>query len=381
MNMRLFLSPPHPSGTEALWLQRALDSKYLAPVGPMLDELENWFKLYWDMPHVLAVNSATSALHLAIHHLREYRHPPDDPRPPLIIASTLTFIASVAPALHQGCEVWLVDSEAESWNMDPILLSRALEEADHQSRQVLTVLPTELYGQACDLDAIHGLTSPRHIPILLDAAESLGCRSYCQSQPWARVTSLNGNKIVTASAGGILASDDALLIDHARKLSMQSREPAAHYEHRELGYNFRMSNLLAAVALSQLETLEARVSRRQDIFSHYQSGLSHIDGISWMPEAAWNKGTRWLSALRMHPETTGWSPEDLRVHLEEVNIESRPVWKPLHLQPVLKQLPVFRNGTADQIFREGLCLPSGSGMSHDDVDRVIHRIQTALTQG
>jgi len=376
--MRIFLSPPHQSGSEALWLRRALESNYLAPVGPMLDELEAWFREYWHLSHALAVQSATAALHLAIHHLREYRHPPTDPRPPLVIASSFTFIASISPALHQGCEVWLVDSEAESWNMDPILLARALEEADRQSRQVLTVVPTELYGQACDLDAIHGLTSPRGIPILLDAAESLGAESTCTSTPWARVTSFNGNKIVTSSAGGMLVSDDALLIDHARKLSMQAREPVAHYEHRELGYNFRMSNLLAAVALSQLETLEERVTRRREIFDRYRNDLGEIDGISWMPEAVWNKGTRWLTTLRMHPETTGWTPEDLRIHLEQDDIESRPVWKPLHLQPVLHHLPTFLNGTSDQIFREGLCLPSGSGMTDEDVARVINRVRVAL---
>lgn len=376
--MRIFLSPPHQTGTESEWLQRALDTNYLAPAGPMLGELESWFCNHWHAAGAVALQSATSALHLAIHHLREVRHPPRDPRPPLILASTFTFIASLAPALHQGCEVWLVDSEPESWNMDPILLSRALEEADQQSRQVLAVIPTELYGQACDLDAIHGLTHPRHIPILLDAAESLGAESSCSSTPWARVTSFNGNKIVTASSGGMLVSDDMRLIEHARKLSMQAREPVAHYEHRELGYNFRMSNLLAAVALSQLETLPQRVLRRREIFETYRQALQDVPGVQWMSEAQWNQCTRWLSVMRMHPETTGWTPEDLRQRLEEFDIETRPVWKPLHRQPVLQHLRTFLNSTSDILYREGLCLPSGSGMTQEDLERICTELRRAL---
>lgn len=377
--MRLFLSPPHPTGTEADWFRKVLDTNYLAPAGPYLDELEAWMADHWKVSGALALNSATSALHLALRHLVDRRHPQGDPRPPLVLASSLSFIASISSALHLGCEVWLLDSEESSWTLDPILLSRALETAEADARPILTVLPTELYGQACDLDAVHGLCEPRGIPILLDSAESLGVRTTCTAGPWARVTSFNGNKIVTCSAGGILATDDRDLLLHARKLSMQAREPAVHYEHREIGYNYRMSHILAGVALSQLETLQARVDRRRAIFARYRERLAGLEGLSWMPEAPWNHATRWLSVLRLHPPKTGWTPEDLRRKLEQHDIESRPVWKPLHQQPALARLRFFGNGISDTLFSEGLCLPSGTGMTDDDVDRVADLIREALT--
>lgn len=368
--MRLYLSPPHQTGTEAAWLQRALDTNYLAPAGPMLDRLESTMAGLLEFRRALAVNSATSALQLAVRHLRDVRHPFDDPRPPLVLASSLSFIASVAPALHLGCEVRLIDSEEESWTLDPVLLSAALGEARAENRRVLAVIPTQLYGQSCDLDAICGLCDPAGVPVLLDAAESLGVETEFRSRPWATVVSFNGNKIVTCSAGGVLASDDERLMAHARKLGMQAREPAVHYEHREVGYNARMSNLLAAVALAQLEALPERVARRREIFHHYQERLGDLPGVSWMPEAHWNQCTRWLSVMRIHRETAGVAPEDIRRALEKEDIESRPVWKPLHRQPALARLRFYGNGVSDTLFREGLCLPSGTGMTQGDLDRV-----------
>jgi dTDP-4-amino-4,6-dideoxygalactose transaminase len=368
MSDRIYLSPPYQTGTELEWLRKALETNYLAPMGPFITELETWLAQHYHCTSALALNSCTSALQLAVRHLIDNRHPASDPRPPLIIASSLTFIASISSALHLGCEVWLVDSEWDSWTLDPVLLSRALMDADAQDRQVLTVIPTDLYGQSCDMDALHGLCSPRGIPILLDAAESLGAQSTCRSKPWATATSFNGNKIVTSSAGGALISDDSTLIAHARSLSMQARMPVPHYEHRELGYNAGMSHLLAAVALSQLETLDHRVTRRRKIFQTYREAFPDID---WMPEAAWNRSTRWLSVCRLHPEQTGVTPEEVRKELEKQNIESRPVWKPLHQQPVCHHFKMYNQGVADQLFREGLCLPSGTAMSDQDLQRVV----------
>ena len=378
--MRLFLSPPHQTGAEAEWLRAALDTNYLAPAGPLLDRLEEEIATRLGHRHALALNSATSALHLAIRHLRDTRPIHPNSGPPVILAASLSFIASVSPALHQGCEVWLIDVEEESWTMDPVLLARALRDATAEQRTVLAVIPTELYGQACDLDAIRGLCDPAGVPVLLDGAESLGVRYVGSARPWASVTSFNGNKIITASGGGMLVSDDEQLITHARKLAAQAREAEVHYEHAELGYNFRMSHLLAAVALCQLEALDDRVQRRREIFDLYRNELSDLPGVSWMPEARWNHCTRWLSVMRIHAETFGVTPEDIRLDLEEEDIESRPVWKPLHRQPALRGLRCYGGAVSDQLFREGLCLPSGSAMNDRDVVRVAGIIRKSRGQ-
>jgi len=367
--MRVFLSPPHQAGTEAGFLREVLASNYLAPVGPMLDRFESAMCGRLGFRHALALNSATAAIELAIRHLLDTRYDRRDPRPPLVLASSLTFIASVAPAARLGCEVRLIDAEEDSWTLDPIHLSHALQEALAESRQVLAVIPTDLYGQACDLQAIRGLCDPMGIPVLCDAAEALGTVSSLPS-PWATVISFNGNKIITCSGGGILASDDAELIAHARKLSMQAREPALHYEHRELGYNHRLSNLLAGVAMAQLGVLDERVRQKRAIFAAYQARLGDLPGLGFMPEAAWNQCTRWLTVLRIHEETTGLCPEDIRLALEAEDIESRPVWKPLHQQPVFQGIRTYGGAVADAIYREGLCLPSGSAMGEAEIDRV-----------
>ncbi|MEX2381106.1 MAG: DegT/DnrJ/EryC1/StrS family aminotransferase [Opitutales bacterium] len=365
---RIFLSPPHQNGLEPELIQEVLQSNYLAPAGPMLDRLEATMSRISGCPHCLALNTGTAALHLAIRHLLD-RDRRSDPRPPVVIAASLSFIASVAPALHMGCEVWLTDVEEESWTMDPILLSHALTDAQAEGRQILCVLPTDLFGQACDLAAIRGLCDSTGIPVLCDSAEALGVER-TGPDPWAQVFSFNGNKIITCSGGGILATHDGELARHARKLSMQAREDFVHYEHRELGYNYRLSNLLAGVAVAQLETLRDRVRTRRGIFEGYRERLQSVDGISFMPEANWNQSTRWLSVIRIHPETFGRDREQVRLALEAENIESRPVWKPLHRQPALRHLRCYGGEISDLLFSEGLCLPSGSALTDDDLDRI-----------
>lgn len=368
MMQRIFLSPPHQNGHELRLIQEVLHSNYLAPVGPMLDRLETEMSRICGAPHCLAVNSGTAALHLALRHLRD-TSAHEDPLPPVVIAASLSFIASVTPALYLGCEVWLTDVEAESWTMDPIQLSHALTQAQAENRQVLAVLPTDLYGQACDLSAIKGLCKPEGIPVICDSAEALGVQ---REGPRARanIFSFNGNKIITCSGGGILASHDETLIAHTRKLSMQARENCPHYEHLEIGYNYRLSNLLAAVAVAQLETLPDRVRQKRQIFEGYRERLGHLDGLSFMPEAQWNTCTRWLSVIRIDPRRFGADREKIRLTLEAENIESRPVWKPLHQQPALSHLRMFGGSVSDQLFSEGLCLPSGTAMTDGDLDRI-----------
>lgn len=374
---RIFLSPPHQNGREPAWIQKVLQSNYLAPVGPVLDELEAEMAAVTGMPHCLAVTSGTAAIHLALRHLADHAPlPHPGARPPVVIAATLSFIASIAPALQLGCEVWLCDAEEQSWTLDPILLSRALHTARAEERQVLCVLPTDLYGQACDLQAIRGLCDPAGIPVLCDSAESLGVQRK-GPQPHTQIFSFNGNKIITSSGGGLLASQDETLIAHARKLASQAREPTVHYEHCEIGYNYRMSNLLAAVAMAQLETLQDRVEKRRTIFNGYRKRLGDVDGITFMPEAEWNTPTHWLSAIRIDPLHFGADRERIRLALEAENIESRPVWKPLHLQPVLQSLRSFGGQAAEVIFSEGLCLPSGSALTESDLDRICDIIRSA----
>lgn len=365
---RIYLSPPHQNGRELAHIQEVLQSNYLAPVGPMLDRLEHDMSRITGIPHCLALNAGTAALHLALRHLRD-QQPQDERMPPLVIAASLSFIASITPALYLGCEVWLCDVEPESWTIDPIQLSHALTQARLENRRVLCVLPTDLYGQACDLSAIKGLCDPMGIPVICDSAEALGVEREGPA-PHAQIFSFNGNKIITCSGGGILASHDETLIAHARKLSMQARENFVHYEHREIGYNYRLSNLLAAVAVAQLESLQDRVRRRREIFDGYQKRLHDLEGISFMPEANWNTCTRWLSVIRIDPRRFGADREHIRLALEAADIESRPVWKPLHQQPVLQHLRMFGGPVSDTLFAEGLCLPSGSALSDNDLDRI-----------
>jgi dTDP-4-amino-4,6-dideoxygalactose transaminase len=379
--MRIYLSPPHPAGTEMEYLQKAFDSRYIAPAGPLLGELEQAIAERTGFRHALALQTGTSALHLAIRHLIDTRHPPDFPLPPLVLASSLTFIASVAPALQMGCEVRLIDAEEDSWTLDPVLLSHALTEARAEERPVLAVLPTDLYGQRCDIQAIQGLCAAQGIPVICDAAEALGAEYTLPGlpKPLAEIYSLNGNKIITASAGGLLVSDDGNLIRHALKLSQQAREPVAHYEHRELGYNYRMSHLLAAVALAQLGVLDERIAARRAVFEGYQERLGDLPGVSFMPEAPWNTATRWLTIIRMDTNECACTPEELRQHLETHDIESRRVWKPLHRQPVLSHLRMYTAGVADRLYEEGLCLPSGPTLTAPDLDRICGLIRKEIT--
>lgn len=373
---RIFLSPPHQNGLELGKIQEVLDSNYLAPVGPMLGNLEAKMCEVLGLPHAVALSSGTAALQLAYHHLLS-RFRPQTPAPPVVIGCSLSFIASVAPAAQLGCEIWLVDAEEGSWTIDPIHLNNALLEAAAEQRDVLCVVPTDLYGQAADLDAVHGLCDPKGIPVICDSAEALGVVRH-GANPRTQVISFNGNKILTSGGGGVLASEDLNLIQHALKLSTQAREPVAHYEHTELGYNLRMGNLTAAVAVAQLQSLPERVQRRREIFSRYHQNLGDLPGVTFMPEASWNTASRWLTVLRIDSRVAGVDPESVRLALEAENIESRPMWKPLHQQPVFRGIRMFGSGVADVLFEEGLCLPSGTALTDPDLDRISGIISQTL---
>ncbi len=367
---RIYLSPPHMGGAEQRYLQEAFDSNFIAPVGPQLTAFEEAFCEATGFSHAVAVASGTAAIHLGLRHLGVGRGD-------IVLASTLTFIGSVSPILFQGAEPVFVDCDRETWNLDPKLLEIEIERLSSQGKRVAAVLPTDLYGQSCDLESIRSICDAHGIPVFVDAAESLGSTHRGQSVGKGAVAaafSFNGNKILTTSGGGILASDDADLIEYARFLSTQAKEDEPHFEHREIGYNYRMSNLVAAVGLGQLEVLKDRVKRKREIFEFYAAAFAGVEGIELMPEADYGVCNRWLTVALFDSDVFGCNREAVRLKLESENIESRPLWKPMHQQPVFEGRRVVGGKVAEALFETGLCLPSGTAMSDSDLHRVVKTI-------
>ncbi len=418
---RIFLSPPHMGGEEMRFVREAFESNYIAPLGPQVDAFEREFADYIGIRHCVALSSGTAAMHLAMRILGVGQG--DE-----VIASTLTFIGSVTPAVFQGAKLTFVDCDRESWNIDPDLLEEELERCEKRGGLPKAVVPTDLYGQCCDLPRILDICHRYDIPVVCDSAESLGAQYLTQRRKCvkrqgaatkgqasekdgrdissdvrqgqmahagvgakAAVFSFNGNKIITTSGGGMLASDDEEFIDYARNLSQQAKEPLPYYEHAQIGYNYRMSNILAAIGRGQLRALDERVKRKREIFAYYKNALGDLPGIEFMPEPKWNKSNRWLTVVLITPEEFGADKEMVRLALEEENIEARPVWKPMHLQPVFnpqtasRKVAKSQNGkkykaktvggsVAEDLFERGLCLPSGTAMTEGDPDRVIQTI-------
>jgi dTDP-4-amino-4,6-dideoxygalactose transaminase len=396
-NPRIFLSPPHMNGNELAWVKKAFDSNYIAPLGPMVDAFERAFAEKVGIAHTVALSSGTAAMHLAMRILDV--GPGDE-----VFASTLTFMGSVSPVVFQGARPVFIDADRQTWNLDPDLLEAELERCSRRGHLPKAVVPTDLYGQSADLDRIRDICRPYGVPVLADSAEALGASyhgRHAGAGAHAAVFSFNGNKIITTSGGGLLASDDGAFIARARYLSQQARQPFAHYEHTEVGYNYRMSNILAAVGLGQLDCLDDRVRRKREICDAYRAALADLPGISFMPEAAYGRCSRWLTVILIDPPGFGTDRETVRLALEAENIESRPVWKPMHLQPVFRaeaqrsegkgesfalnaeremvkpadseQGAVSRNqvypcravggAIAEHLFAQGLCLPSGTAMT------------------
>ncbi len=378
INKRLYLSPPHMGNHEKELVAEAFASNFIAPLGPMVDAFEREMATHTGIPYCLALNSGTAATHLALRHLNIGAGD-------VVLASTLTFIGSVTPVLFQGASLVFVDADPQTWNMDPIRLEEAIQLCTRQGRKPRAVIPTDLYGQCCDYDRLSAICSPLGIPLIVDAAEAMGARYkgvHSGKGAYAAIFSFNGNKIITTSGGGMLASEDRALIEHARKLSQQAREPLPYYEHTEIGYNYRLSNVLAAIGRGQLQVLEDRVQCRRRIFSAYQKALGDIRGVSFMPEAAYGKANRWLTVMLLDPSVLTTNPEHIRQALEEHNIEARPVWKPMHLQPVFAGCTRVGGNVAETIFQQGLCLPSGSAMTDSDVERVSEIVRkNLLNQG
>jgi pyridoxal phosphate-dependent aminotransferase EpsN len=359
------------SGQEQLYVADAFASNWIAPLGPHVDAFEKEFAEQVGVPYALALDSGTAALHLA---LRLFGVGPGDE----VVVSTLTFAASAFPVIYQGAHPIFIDSEAHSWNMDPQLLAEFLAERARRGRLPKAVIVVHLYGQCADLAPILSLCDRYAIPLIEDAAEALGSHYHGRcagSFGKASIFSFNGNKIITTSGGGMLVSHDAEFVAHARKLSTQARDPAPHYQHSEVGFNYRMSNLLAAVGRAQLQVLEERVAARRRNFAWYQEHLGGLPGISFMPDANWGRHTHWLTCLTVDPIAFGADRDQIRLALEAENIEARPVWKPLHLQPVFVACESVGGKVSERLFEQGLCLPSGSNLCEADLARVAETIR------
>jgi dTDP-4-amino-4,6-dideoxygalactose transaminase len=386
---RIFLSPPHMSGYEQRYIHEAFESNYIAPLGPQVDSFEKEFAEKIGISHAVALCSGTAAIHIA---LCELGIEAGDE----VLASTLTFIGGVSPVAFLGAKPVFIDADYETWNMDPDLLAEEINTCAQQGRLPKAVVPTDLYGQCADLDRILEICAPYEIPVVVDAAEALGA-SYkgrgAGAGAKAAIFSFNGNKIITTSGGGMLASEDKEFIAKARFLSQQARDVAPHFEHSQIGFNYRMSNILAAIGRGQLQVLDERVRVKRQVFARYQAALQDIEGIEFMPEAPFGKSNRWLTVILISPEQFGTDREAVRVALEAENIEARPLWKPMHLQPVFnpqitqingrkkaqntqnkkKQYPcrVVGGEVAEDLFKRGLCLPSGTALTDEDIQRVV----------
>lgn len=390
------------------YVQDAFDSNWVAPLGPNVDAFEKSLSGYCGIKHAAALSSGTAGIHLALVMLGI--KPGDE-----VIASTFTFSATINPIVYLGATPVLIDSESETWNMDPELLEEAIigrraqgsrlraKSVTHHSphlrkasvgdaltppsqssgRQSTHRLPkaiivVHLYGMPANMDEIMAIANKYSIPVIEDAAEALGSRY--NGKPAGTfgkmgVLSFNGNKIITTSGGGALISDNEELIAKARFLSTQARDKAPHYQHSQIGYNYRMSNVLAGIGIGQMEVLEKRVQQRRENFEFYKKNLVQIDGVEFLDEPDESYfSNRWLTSVLIDPDKTGISREELQVELEKENIESRPLWKPMHLQPVFSNCPAYLNGTSENLFSKGLCLPSGSNMTDNDRSRVLEGI-------
>lgn len=357
-------------GDELKYVREAFDSNWIAPVGPHVDAFEKEFCGLTGAKNAAAVSSGTAALHLAMVLLNVGRG--DE-----VACSTFTFAGSAYPIVYQGATPVFIDCDEKAWNMDPQLFEDAVKDRRKKGKKIKAAIVVHLYGQSADLDPILDICRRNDILCVEDAAESLGATykgKHTGTIATIGIFSFNGNKIATTSGGGMLVSSQKELVDKARFFATQARDPAPHYEHSQIGYNYRLSNICAAIGRGQLENLQKRIEQKRAVFEYYQTRLSNIPGFSFMPEPDYGRSNRWLTCLTIDPEKADFASEDIRQALEQENIESRPLWKPMHLQPVFKACPAYVKGVSDRLFKHGLCLPSGTGLTQDDLERIVESI-------
>lgn len=370
---RIYLSSPHMSGNEQKYINDAFETNWIAPLGPNVDAFEQEIASYVGVKGAAAVSSGTAALHLALQLLEVTA---DD----IVFCSTFTFIASANPIVYQGATPVFIDSEPDTWNMSPLALQKAFKDASEKGKLPKAVIVVNLYGQSAKMDEIVSICNQYGVPIVEDAAESLGSIYKGKKSGTLGkfgVYSFNGNKIITTSGGGMLVSNDLEALDKARFLATQARDQAPHYQHSQVGYNYRLSNILAGVGRAQLEVLDERVESRRNIFNLYRQKLSHLKSIEFMSELPETLSNRWLTTILIHENEFNVTVSSIIEELGKKNIEARPLWKPLHLQPVFNGVHIYSHNeqnVSEYLFKRGICLPSGSNMTREDQIKVIDTI-------
>jgi len=370
---RIYLSSPHMSGNEQKYINDAFETNWIAPLGPNVDAFEKEIASYVGTRGAAAVSSGTAAIHLALQLLEVSAGD-------IVFCSTFTFIASANPIIYQGATPVFIDSELDTWNMSPVALQTAFEEALAKDKLPKAVIVVNLYGQSAKMDELASICDQYGVPIIEDAAESLGSTyKGKKSGTLGRfgIYSFNGNKIITTSGGGMLVSNDLEALDKARFLATQARDQAPHYQHSQVGYNYRLSNILAGVGRAQLEVLDERVESRRNIFNLYREKLGHLESIEFMPEMSGTFSNRWLTTILVHENEFNVTVSSIIEELAKKNIEARPLWKPLHLQPLFEGMQIYSHteqNVSEYLFNKGLCLPSGSNMTEEDQMKVIDTI-------
>ncbi len=377
--MKIYLSPPHLDGKEFDYVKDAFDSNWIAPIGPNLENFEAIVSDLTGKKYGLALSSGTAAIHLALKYIGIGKYD-------TVFCSDLTFAGSCNPVYYEGAEAVFIDSEPESWNMSPNALEQAFHDAAKHGRLPKAVIVVNLYGQSADMDKLVPICESYQVPMIEDAAESLGAAykgvpsgSFGQYS----IVSFNGNKIVTTSSGGMLLSDDLTVIEKARFWATQSREPAIHYEHKEIGYNYRLSNILAGIGIGQCEKLSEKIANKRRIFDQYKDAFRDLDGVSMMPIPEWSSPNYWLSVMTIS-NRDDTVQQGIIQELAKHEIESRPVWKPMHLQPVFRHCAFFAHAempVSDGLFNKGICLPSGTGLTAAEQATVIEIVEGKLKQG
>ncbi|MBK8946922.1 MAG: aminotransferase class I/II-fold pyridoxal phosphate-dependent enzyme [Ignavibacteriae bacterium] len=392
MNKKIWLSSPHMSGNEFLNVKEAFETNWIAPLGPHVNNFELELADYTGAKYAAALSSGTAALHLALIILGIKRG--DE-----VICQSFTFSASANPIVYQGATPVFVDSEKDTWNICPILLEEAIKDRIKKGKKPKAIIAVHLYGMPAKLNDLLTISDKYSIPIIEDAAEALGSKYSIQNSEFRRqneaekrrneeewkmcgsfglmsILSFNGNKIITTSGGGALLSDNEEFINETRFLATQARDNAPHYQHSQIGYNYRLSNVCAAIGRGQLKVLDERVAQRRFNFEYYRNAFREIEGIEFQPEMEGSFSNRWLTAVTINPKLiNGITREDIRLELEKDNIESRPLWKPMHLQPVFEKAPKYVNGTSEKLFEDGLCLPSGSNLTEEDLERIVEIVK------
>ena len=367
MKSKIWLSPPHMGGLEERYVKDAFNTNWIAPLGPNVNGFENDLSEYLgENMQVAALISGTAAIHIGLILLNVQAG--DE-----VICQTMTFSASANAIRYVNAVPVFVDSEPDTWNMSPALMEEAIKDRIAKGKKVKAIIPVHLYGMPAKISEIMEIAARYGIPVLEDAAESLGSsvdNRRCGTFGDISVLSFNGNKIITTSGGGALVSKNQTYVSDARFLASQARDEAPHYQHSHVGYNYRLSNLCAGVGRGQMAVLDERIKQRRAIFSFYREKLKQVPGIFFLPEPRGYFCNRWLSTMLIDPEKAGFTREDLRLKFETENIESRPLWKPMHLQPIFQSHPQYTNGISADLFEKGLCLPSGSNLNHNDLERI-----------